>query len=259
MVNNMTKTKPRFSLTAFGLSEIEEDTYLSLLRQGELTPLELSRETGINRTTLYRLLEALSQKGLVEEVMDYKSRKFRAAPPEQLNLLIAQKEAEVEHLKQQLPKLTEELTLTTPPPSSPTRVLYFKGKQGLRQLLYNTLQAKDEVVGYGYGSWNDGVGRQFAEKLRQEYVERGIKAREILNEVDEKGSYTSVPAYFKGIYHHHQISPKILPINHDTYIYNDVFAFYHTIGGQLFGVEIHNEAISRTQKRLFEILWKIAK
>lgn len=246
-------------LASFGLSSQEQEVYVALLKQTPATPLVLARATGINRTTLYRLLEALSEKGLIEEVVNYKSKSYRAAPPKQLDLLIMKKEAEVENLREELPKLVSTLNQVSPPPSSPTRVLYFKGIQGLRQLLYNTLRAKDEVIGYGYGSWNDGVGKRFAEKLRQEYVDLHIKARELLNVVDPTGSFSSVSGYVNGVYRSRTISPNKLRITHDTYIYNGVFAFYHAIGGQLFGVEIHNEAIAATQKQIFEILWKLAK
>ncbi len=258
MVNKMDKTIMEELFGSFGLSPEEQEVYLALLKQPQATPLALSRATSINRTTLYRVLEALSEKGLIEEIMDYKSKSYRAAPPEQLNLLLSKKESEVESLREQLPKLIATLREVSPPPSSPTRVLYFKGISGLRQLLYNTLRAKDEVVGYGYGSWNDGVGRRFAEKIRREYVEKNIASREILNAIDALGSYTSISGYFNGVYHHRKIQSKILTITHDTYIYNDVFAFYHITGGQLFGVEIHNEAIATTQKQIFEILWKQA-
>lgn len=245
-------------LTSFGLSSGEQEVYLTLLTQPQATPLLLSRATGLNRTTLYRVLEVLSQKGLVEEIMDYKSKSYRAAPPKQLELIITKKEAEAENLREQLPKITALLNQASPPPASPTRVLYFKGVQGLRQLLYNTLQAKDEVVGYGYGSWNDGVGRRFAEKIRKEYVERHINARELLNAIDQTGSFTSVSGYVNGVYRNRTINPNILRITHDTYIYNHIFSFYHVVNNELFGVEIHNEAIAQTQKQIFEILWKQA-
>lgn len=258
MVNITDKSTIEELLGSFGLLSHEQEVYLALLKQTQATPLSLTRATGINRTTLYRVLEELSEKGLVEEIMDYKSKSYRAVPPEQLNLLITKKEAEVENLRERLPKLIATLNKVSPPSSSPTRVLYFKGISGLRQLLYNTLKATGEVVGYGYGSWNDGVGKRFAEKLRQEYMDRNITSRELLN-TPPSTSITSIPGYFNRIYTSRTIKSLLLHITHDTYIHNDVFAFYHNIDGHLFGVEIHNEAIAATQKSIFEILWKIAK
>jgi len=46
-------------LEQFGLDEIEAKIYLNLLETGAKTPLDLSRETNINRTKIYRYLERL--------------------------------------------------------------------------------------------------------------------------------------------------------------------------------------------------------
>jgi len=61
------------------------------------------------------------------------------------------------------------------------------------------------------------------------------------------------------VYANRTIPAKILTITHDTYIYNDIYAVYHMFENELFGVEIRNSAIARTQRQIFEILWRIAK
>lgn len=259
MVNNIHTNEPLPNLTGFGLSKTEQDIYMHLLRRGALAPLIISRETGINRTTLYRILESLSQKGLVSEALAYKSRRYEAADPSKLSLIVTQKQSEIDLLKDQLPDITKQLSLITSSFDPSTRIFFFKGQSGLRQLLYNTLQSTTEVVGYGFGNWNDGVGKQFAEKLRQEYVNRNIRSREILNNPNPTGTYTTVQGYFNKIYQHRAITKTILPITHDTYIYNDVFSFYHMTHGELFGVEIHNASIADTQRHIFDILWRLSK
>jgi len=127
----------------------------------------------------------------------------------------------------------------------------------LQQLLWNTLQAKNEVVGYGYASWNEGVGKNFAEKLRQEYVDRGLQSKEILNKF--ANTFTENKLYLARTYQQRILPKSDVEINHDTYIYNDVFAFYHFFKDELFGVEIHNSEIAKTQRQIFYLLWKTAK
>ncbi len=164
-------------------------------------------------------------------------------------------------MQQNLDVLVNNLSNLPKEASGPTKVLYYQGVSGLRQLLWNTLNAKDEVVGFGYGDWNKGVGRKFAEKIRQEYVDRGVRGRELLNEgqLDRELSFTDNKVYLQKYYEHRIIPRQKLVINHDTYIYNEVFAFYHIYRGELFGVEIHNAEIARTQKQIFELLWKMGK
>ena len=104
------------------------------------------------------------------------------------------------------------------------------------------------------------VGRDFAEKLRAERVKRKLSDREIQN-TDQAGSmsnWTSVKNYGQ-VYQARFLPRKVIDIKHDTYIYNNVFAFFNFAGGELFGLEIHNAEIAKTQKQIFEVLWQMAK
>lgn len=245
------------SLATFGLNQKEATTYLYMLQKGIVTPLELSRLTNINRTTLYRLLEKLKEIGLIEEIIEDKSTSFKAVGPERFQMIITRKEAELLKLKKSLPEIINQLKTTEDSSLPSTKIVYYRGKSGLQQLLWNTLRAKTEIIGYGYSSWNDGVGKNFAEKLRQEYVDRGLRSKEILNKFDEK--FTDNKHYLTEIYQQRILPKSDLEINHDTYIYDDIFAFYHFFKGELFGVEIHNSEIAKTQRQIFYFLWKLAK
>lgn len=247
-------------LNNLGLSENQANVYLSLLKQGILSPLELSRITQINRTTIYRLLDELNKIGITEEVLDQKRVKAKAVEPEKLELLVDREEAKVKKLKGQLPKLISQLGQIKDIPSSSTKVLYFRGQKGLQQMLWNVTKTKGEFLGYGYGNWNDSVGKEFAEKLRQKIVDKKIISREIQNEdqVNKVKTYSDTDQYDK--YHESRsILKSVVEINHDTYVYDGVFAFYHFFEGELFGVEIHNKEIAKTQRQIFEVLWKQAK
>lgn len=259
MVNKM---KIIEQLVPFGLTQQEAEVYVALYKQGVRTPLWVAQVTGLNRTTSYRVLGDLTKKGFVKQALDYKSTSFVANPVESFRFLLSQKETEVQKLKQHLAPLENMIgQLPEIPDTGSTKVFYFKGVSGLRQLLWHTLEAKDDVVGFGYADWNAGIGKRFAEKIRAEYVERNLHAKELLNDdqVDEEYSYTDIKDYPHAHYEHRAISKKSFVIHHDTYIYNDVFAFYHIYRGELFGVEIHNAEIATTQRQIFDLLWKQAK
>ena len=247
-------------LNLLGLTDKQAEIYLLLLKGGLTTPLELSRQTTINRTTIYRILEELQKLNLIEDVLDSRGIKIKAVKPENLSLLLTQKESELNQLKSSLPGLIGDLSAIKDQPVAATQVVYFRGASGLKQLLWNILKAKDESVGYGYADWNESVGREFAEKLRAEHVKRKICDREIQN-TDQAGpisSWTQIKDYDQ-VYQARYLPRKIIDIKHDTYIYNDVFAFFHFYQGELFGLEIHNAEIAKTQKQIFEVLWKMGK
>ena len=247
-------------LKMLGLDEKEVKIYLALIRAGLSTPLELSRATDLNRTTIYRVLESLKKYNLAEEIVDQFSTKVKAADPEKLKSIIARKQGELDRLNSTIPGLIAQLNEAKNQSFSPTRVIYYRGKSGLQQLLWNTLgtAGKTRVVGYGYLNWNDGVGKHFAEKLREEYVMRKIYSKEIQNPVDKEPIYTEVVGYNQ-FYQNRYLPKSKLAINHDTYIYDDVFAFYHIFKDEYFGVEVHNPEITKTQRQIFYLLWQLAK
>ena len=256
MMNNNTIIE---LLKNFDVNPKEGEIYLALLQKGILSPLQLSRSTLLNRTTIYRILEKLKKIGLVEEVLDEKRTKAKAISPNKFEMIIKQKESEVDKLKQTLPSLKSQLTTIQGVASPETKVLYYRGQNGLRQLLWNTLQAQDEIIGYGYMNWNEVVGKEYAEKLRSEVVTRKRYSREIQNKesIDPLKIYTKITGYEK--FHTAKgISKETIEIKHDTYIYNNVFAFSHFIEEEFFGIEIYNAEIVKTQRQIFEILWEIA-
>ena len=258
LFNMMNKIDIKQKLNLLGLSDKQAEIYLLLLKQGITSLLGLSRRTTINRTTIYRIVEDLKKLNLVEEVVDDRGTKVKAVKPENLQLLLTQKETELNLLKNHLPDLISVLSAIKDKPSPSTQVVYFRGLTGLKQLLWNTLKAKTGVVGYGFKDWNVGVGKEFAEKIRQEYINRNIKSLELLNTLDQNQSFTDLNNY-KQVYEGRMIPGSVVEIKHDTYIYNDVFAFYHFYQEELFGIEIHNAEIAKTQKQIFEVLWKLGK
>src|SRR3989344_1596791 len=94
----------------YGLSEAESNVYLFLLQHGFATALELSRKLHIGRTKVYRLLDLLKGKQLVEYQLQERGMLFGATHPSKFEQLITQREQAVSALKQSLPQLIEQLT-----------------------------------------------------------------------------------------------------------------------------------------------------
>jgi sugar-specific transcriptional regulator TrmB len=75
-------------LTGIGLSDVEAQVYLAALSAGPATVLQLSRSTDVKRTTLYSVIESLKQKGLLKTEIKGLKRRFVAAHPENLALVL---------------------------------------------------------------------------------------------------------------------------------------------------------------------------
>ena len=134
-------------LNLLGLTDNQAEIYLLLLKQGLTSLLELSRQSTINRTTIYRVVEDLKTLNLAEEIIDSRGIKVKAVAPENLNLLLTQKETELTYLKSNLSNLISSLSAIKDQPVPSTQMVYFRGVSGLKQLLWNILKAKGESDG----------------------------------------------------------------------------------------------------------------
>src|SRR3989339_1952405 len=97
-------------LESFGLDKIEVDIYLFLLENGSKTPLDLSRETNINRSRIYRYLDKLKAKKLIEESNIGRGLKLKASDPQNLELLIHEQEYSLQKQKEMFPEIMNELS-----------------------------------------------------------------------------------------------------------------------------------------------------
>lgn len=55
------------------------------------------------------------------------------------------------------------------------------------------------------------------------------------------------------------LDPKVLDLEIQMDIYNDVVAIYNWYEGEVFGVQVINEKAAKLQKQLFDVVWEKAK
>jgi len=129
-------------LTRFGLSENEANTYVALLELDLASVSELSRHSGVNRSTAYVVLESLRGKGLARVSDDRKVRKFMALSPEVI-LEKAKNEADDrEKLKSDIERIIPELKAHYKGTINKPIVKIYEGKEGLWQTYCDVFNTK---------------------------------------------------------------------------------------------------------------------
>lgn len=246
-------------LREFGLDEIEVKIYLDLLENGPKTPLELSRETSLNRSRIYRYLDKLKQKKLIEESNIGRGLTLKAANPNNFELLIMEKAQELKREQEALPNLLKELTSLPTNIQRVFEVKYYQGKEGIKQMLWNQLSASNrEIVAFSFRNKNEMVGKSFAEKIREEQVSRKIILYEVENETDQGNYwYTDVLNWGK-YYRSRYIPPKILEIKQYIGVFNNTVSIINWVDGEEVGIEIVNSIYTNTQRQIFWKFWDIA-
>lgn len=249
--------KSEKGLGLFGLNSSEIEIYSYLLKSLPSTALQISRELKMARTRVYRILERLIKKGLVKELIYKPGRKYQAEPYQNLEYLLLEKENELERMKKHLPKIygyLQNLQLQTP---SKSKILYYKGVEGLKQITWNSLKAEKELYIYEISKgMHPFTGKKFAEKMREEFFLRKIVTKQLTN-IRFFKPFTKIEQYVKHCMKLKYIDPKDLKMDFEVLIYNDVVAIY-TYKKEIFGVEIYNPNLVYMQKQLFRYIWKNA-
>lgn len=140
------------------------------------------------------------------------------------------------------------------------KVIHYQGTKGLQQILLNELKAK-EILVFGYENTNQFVGKEFADKFREEIVKRKIILKEIGNSSEYKHKdqsfYNSAVGWEK-YYQYKQIPESILKIRHQFVIYNSTFATINWRSAKT-GMEVINKPLADLQRQNFWHYWKLAK
>lgn len=247
------------NLKILGLNKSEISVFLALLSKGIMSMTQLSKVTNIPRTTVYRICENLADKKFIEWIIDQRGYKAKAVRVEMLNFLIQDKKSELESIQKALKNL-KFIVKFSPKNLPATQVRYYKGKSGMKQLIWNTLKAKKIIIGYSIYGRKEIVGSKFIKKYIWEFQKRKLRDKVLVNK-------KVVPRVLKALKTAHQqkyedvrvIKKKNFYISGDTYIYNNIYAVNFWNKDEIVGVEIENPEIAKMQMSIFNILWKIAK
>lgn len=243
-----------------GLESEIADIYLSLHANGPQTISELSRSSGVERTRIYRLIDRLMDTNLVEIETRFKRGIIKAAPIANLNILISQKEQELKSLQDELGLLQQVLARNSL--SSPTtRVQFYEGPEGAKQMFWNQLRAKTEVLCFLNENMQSNTKSKFFERWVERNNKDGIRSKGIFNRAFIESQRTWYKAHANERLKHWEgrlISETAFPITHSQVIYNDITSYYNWTDGEVFGIEIYNQEIADAQRRLFTMLWNQA-
>lgn len=251
------------SLKKLGLTPDEAKVYTTLLEE-PMSHLEIARKSGVNRTKVYRIADELQKRGLITEEMNDDGRELAAADPANLEIALTTVEeklkAQRQIFAQTLPTLQTMFEAGGQPNSNDFVVNSYEGVDGFKQMLWNELKTKNEILIFGNGTLEDLVANtRWAEKHRVKTQEAGYKIREILNPGSKPENFTKNTAFVETVYSKRYISPEVLPLGQQLCIYNNTVAIFNWRNDQKVGTEIINKQFADMQRAVFEHYWKLAK
>ncbi len=251
-------------LEKLGFSGESAVLFIALTQNGPLTLLEASRKAGLERTKLYRLVDELKDKGLIEEIPAYKRRTIKAASFSTLEMMVREQEVKSKSLTGTLPAFTDALqTLTQNVPSS--SVVYYRDVEGLKQMNWRILRCKGLWRTYSSSLWDEIFEIKFVLDMDDRMNKLKLRCHNLYSEqfVTYRQKWLSEhkqKPVGKWIYMRSRLIPeKLLKINQNIEIYNDIVAYSYWDTNQIFGVEIQDARVARFHKQIHDMLWKSGK
>src|SRR3989344_2032456 len=225
-------------LNDLGLGDKEIEVYLELAQNRSLSALQISKETGIDRTTVYDILNKMINKGIASSISMNKTTMYNCLEPEKLFLHFKEKCSALEGI---LPELTELY-------KKQKNVLIcetFQGIEGLKSVLRDMISSNADYKVIGIKKEYEDILNFFHEqgilkvnqaKIKETaIVEKGIKFKKI-----KSGTYKIV---------------KKLSAPVTTIIYKDIVIFLIWTN-HYYAIRIKNNLFKNGQEECFNLLWK---
>ena len=236
---------------ALGFNEKTTKVYTTLLQINSGSASEIAKLTGLQRTTVYNILDSLCAKQLIGITFKEKSRIYHAKPPEQLIQYFQNLSTSATAMLPILQVLTQQQT-------SHPKIRYYTGIEGLRSVNDDYLKVKSKEYFY-IGSMADIEARLGKDYLKN-YVNIRIRRKIWSNalrisggEIDEE-SYTSSVENFRRV--------KILPISTKSNVgsitlYDGKISYIST-AGENFALTIESRELYNLLKLVWDCLWQAA-
>lgn len=240
-------------LQDLGLSEKEAAIYLALLQVDNASVIDLSKKTGVNRSTTYVILDSLAKKGLVSETTIGKKTHYQAEPPERLETYVEKRKSEFDEQAKRLTDLIPQLKGIQRESGERPLVKYFEGIEGMKtsseELFYNDMD-EGGVIHMVYPK--DALEEIFTEKEREKL--RSMRTgKKIRSKVVYTSSSGARPSDQTG--DRIQIDEKRFPISCDISVYKDRVRI-SILGKRLSSIFIHSSDVAETMRSLINLAFE---
>ncbi|MBU1032611.1 hypothetical protein KJ937_01625 [Patescibacteria group bacterium] len=258
----MEKAQITRDLQKVGLSEKAAVIYAALLEIGGAYPSKIAEYTKLNRSTTYKVLEELSNKGLVNEIKKRNKIFYQIGEPQKLvNFAkdkIEQAKLQKEYAEALYPEIAGLFALT---PHKP-RVLFYEGMDGVLELYTDHVDGKEPYTMQAFSNASEFM-KVMPEKFKRDYVKAkeklGVKTRGIIPDTahDKKYNTKTYKSTDKKIWPKLKFVPaEMFPYKNEITIYKNNRVSIVNFGGKSpMGVIIEDQDIHDMMNMIFNLAW----
>jgi len=236
------------SLEKLGIDGKEAEVYLAILKLEKASVIQLSKMTGLKRTTIYHCLDALLAKSLITITEKDGKRSYLAEnPSESLENIVREKKEAVSEV---LPHLKNIFGAGAFQPE----IKIYRHKNGLRKLFDEILDSGEKDLPYyiSYFNLEELLGEKYVDEWVKRRIRLGLKSRSLR-------SFKYKPERELGELHSKQMRevkflPEEIEIKPYLCIYGNKVAVISSKEENL-GFVINSKDFADAQRAIFQLLW----
>lgn len=239
------------ALAAAGLGDHEARVYHAALSAGPATALKLSRASGVKRTTVYTVIEALKRKGLmIEEIRGFR-RLFAAEHPRRLSGLLEQRRSTFEQL---LPEFAALYNFR----ESEGGIKFYEGLDAVKGVYEDLLRAigpgEEYMIVSNMHHWyhlDAPFFQDFTERRAALSRELGFRIRLLVQESEIARRHRKIQKELnetiKFLPRHTELTTNMVIIPKRVVI--------HQLAPPIHAMVLENQHVIRLHREIFEMLW----
>ena len=244
-------------LVHIGLTEKEIDIYVYLLSIDVASPMTISKELKIKRSTVYVVLDSLKEKGLIREVEYGKRTLFESEEVERIKFLLEEKKLKTEEYIKHLTTVIPHLKSTIRKRGQVPVVRFFEGDDAVSFSMNELAENPRFRSELDYGVFPlELVHTLFNKRNQRKYFDLRINDNKKFNII-----YTSDEGEIKtnsDSQHAIRIDSKEYPLSCDISVFEDEVRI-HMLGKTTHGILIKNPEFAETLVSLIKLAMKNSK
>jgi len=240
---------------ALFITEKEKRVLASFYKIGKSGVAEIAKDTLINRTTLYPLLDKLLQKGLVSKIILDDKTIFQPISQAEFLRWIKRQEKDAQ---MQVSDLSHWIVKQNKNEGSAlaSEIKYFEGMEGVKNLYEDSWRNNERKLIYCITDYKNAyakMGKFFREEYFPERIKRGIRVKNILpeSEIGKKEKATA-----KQLLREMKFIKLLEDLDIEINIYDSKVSIAAFDEKNPSGILIKNEKIAKAMQNIFEYLWK---
>lgn len=242
-------------LTGLGLTKEEATLYQALLDHGTQSAAALSKTSGIQRTYIYKIGKALSNRHLITMQRVKATTLFSPLSPDNLMIQAESQKQQASQAESALENLLPSLKTQYQTIESKPVIKHYEGEKGIIKANLEVLAEKKEILAYLLIDLDiDKKMEAFWKKYYEQRIKENIHVRAITPDTQAGKDYQKRD---KIELRETKLVPKDqFPIAIEKNIVGNKVVLFSVKGNTLIATIIENKEIADTERAIFELAWR---